>query len=539
MKRFTGTCVSPSGRFTYGIHKPSYAAINLRQNDYVVQLGKDPDLMPVDNEANFPPENLDISAASWVFEIPNAFPFMGATFILKSSADAAVEKANPFSKRKKLHYESEIQGLINDIPLDIISHPMLLALAKTTTDPDILTRLAKLSCGFEYDPETDAPKGILYRRTETGDLRPDILDHQLFELVSNNPFLPDLYKKLMVLIPGAQGTSPIIGEYDDETHVWEYLRQNSYIPWGHYAANMAHDTVRYQVGALTPTDMTGLRHLYYQRVYVQLAMSIGLDIPVGKRPLDKQELEDLRLILIEKIQAFRENGQPLPFNATLWGQNFGFDLSPTGYRLNASHQQVHQQFALVPPFTLGFEAGLDSERFPTYVPGDLISKFCRDFQRETASDFFSAYLLALRNNRRLDNRQDRSNKLIFYEDENVIVFVPKAQRSQGEIQIMTKPQCGNIVEADTSMRGSLDRAILTSLKVLERLGAQMITCTELSKRFDATGHAQRLLYCFSPKHPQSPGGFTEALQRWIIGHYPEDFAGVCSRAIEEVKEQKI
>ncbi|MFH1148724.1 MAG: hypothetical protein V1736_13620 [Pseudomonadota bacterium] len=539
MKRFPGTCVSPSGQFTYGIHKPSYTAINLRQNDYLFELGKDPDLMPVNNQTNFPQGDLDISAASWLFEIPNAFPFMGATFILKSSADAAVQKANPFARRKNLHYESEIQRLISEVPLDIIPHPMLLALAKTTTDPDILSRLATLSCGFDYDQETNVPKGLRYRKSEKGELRPDILDHRLFELVSNNPFLSDLFKRLMVLTPGAQGTSPIIGEYHTDTHIWEYLRQNSYIPWGHYAANMAQDAVRYQIGTLTPTDMTGLRHLYYQRVYMQLAISIGLNIPVRKRPLTSQELEDLRLTLVERIQSFKDSGRPLPYNATIWGQNFGFDLSPTGYRLNASHQQIHQQFALVPPFTPGIDAGLHREDFATYVPGDLISRFCRDFQKETASAFFPAYLQALRDNRRLDNRQDRTNKLIFYEDDNVILFVPKAQRSQGEIQIMTKPECGNIVEADGSLRASLDGAILSALRVLACLGAQMITCTELSKRFDDPRLGQRLLYCFLPKHPQSPGGFTEALQRWVVVHYPEDFAEACGRALEEIRKQEV
>ena len=127
----------------------------------------------------------------------------------------------------------------------------------------------------------------------------------------------------------------------------------------------------------------------------------------------------------------------------------------------------------------------------------------------------------------MDGRSDRNSALVYYEDDHIVAFVPKAQRSQGEVQIMTKGKVGNIVEADNHVRDSLDRAILVTMKVLENLGVEMVTVLELSKRFDRKDLDQRLLYCFLPKHPQSPGGFTEFQQRWILSHYPEDFADAC------------
>jgi len=63
------------------------------------------------------------------------------------------------------------------------------------------------------------------------------------------------------------------------------------------------------------------------------------------------------------------------------------------------------------------------------------------------------------------------------------------------------------------------------------MGAEMITVFEVSKRFDNPDVDQRLLYCFLPRHPQSPGSFTEFQQRWVIGHYPEDFARTCREVL--------
>jgi len=531
---FPGTCVASSGEFIYGIHKPQFTAFNLRENDHIVSLGNTVEQATINNAVNFPEKSVHIISSTWVFEIPNAFPFMGATFILKSKADRKTNHCNPFKREKKQPSDLVSTKPLEDMdegPIEHQQHASLLALAKTSTDPNVLVKLAERSCRFTYDEKGCLPSGMIYEKTEEGELHPAILDRHLFDLVSNNAFLPDAYKQQMVLIPGVQGKSPIVGEYaQGDTRIWEYLRENSYIPWGHYAANMAQDAIRYRIGSLTEVDMIGLRHLYYQRTYVQLAKEMGINVSAERRSLTRNELEDLRLSLIGEIEQRNKRGDDLPFNATIWGQNFGFDLSPSGYRLNASHQQIHQQYALVPPRVPGFKGGkneLSESTISTYTQGDLVAQFAREYNDKTNQDFFETYFKAIRNNRRLDGRVDKERDLIFYEDENIITFVPKAQRSQGEVQIMTKGRCGNIMEADTKARYSLDRAILITMKVLESLGAEIISAFEISKRFDNLDRDQRLLYCFLPRHPRSPGGFSEFQQRWMMNHYPEDFAQVC------------
>jgi hypothetical protein len=485
-----------------------------------------------------------VNDAAWVFEIPNAFPFMGATFIVKSNAERMVENGNPFNRVKGYNsnrVSTKNFDYVNKQAIEHLPHALLLTLAKTSTDPELLAKLARLCCRFEYDPRTEMPSGIIYEKTKEGELRPAISDRHLFELVSNNIFLPDSYKQQMVLVPGVQGKSPIVGQYaQGGTHIWEYLRENSYIPWGHYAANMAHDTVRYKIGSLTERDMIGLRHLYYQRIYVQMATEVGIVTPAKRRSLTNSELEDVRLCLIEEIERLSKRGGDLPFNATIWGQNFGFDLSPSGYRLNASHQQIHQQYALVPSYVPGFKGGENHSShssISTYTYGDLLARFAKEYKEKTDQHFFETYLKAIRNNTRMDGRANKESDLIFYEDENIMAFVPKAQRSQGEVQIMTKKRWGNIIETDSKARHSLDRAILIAMKVLENLGAEMISVSEISKRFDSPDRDQRLIYCFFPKHPRSPGGFSEFQQRWIIGHYPEDFARACRVEVQNIKEK--
>lgn len=539
------TCVAPGGEFIYGIHKAKYTALNLRQNDYIVDLGHCPDQTAVNNIPNFPANHVAVAASSWVFEIPNALPFLGATFILKSYADQMVGNANPFQRRGLSAFDRELttpSDYVRKLSVEKLPRPLLLALAKTSTDPQVLTKLAKLACRLEYDPKNLAPSGISYERDEKGQPRPAILDEHLFDLVANNPFLPDAYKRQMVLIPGAQGKSPIVGEYlQAGTHIWEYLRENSYIPWGHYAANMAQDAIRYRIASLSEHDLKGLRHLYYQRIYIQLAAEMGLSLPAQRRPLCEKELEDLRLRLRDRIEQITRDGQGLSWNATIWGQNYGFDLSPSGYRLNASHQQIHQQFALVPAGVPGFRGGENESSYlpiGTYVQGDLVGQFCRDYKEKTKKDFFETYLKAIENNKRLDGRLDKESNLVFYQDQEVMAFVPKAQRAQGEVQIMTKNRCGNILEADTRTRNSLDRAILVTMKALENLGVEMVIAYEISKRFDHPGRDQRLIYCFLPRHPDSPGGFSEHQQRWITGHYPEDFAQVCRDKVQEIVPQE-
>lgn len=545
-KNLPMTCVESSGEFIYGIHKPRFTASNLRENDYIVTLGHSSDqaTTSISNTDNFPPNSVHVTDSPWIFEIPNAFPFMGATFIVKSNAERMVENGNPFKREKR--YNSDRVSTKNldymDKPaIERLPHALLLALAKTSTDSELLTKLARLCCRFEYDPRTEMPSGIIYEKTEKGELRPAILDRHLFELVSNNVFLPDSYKQQMVLVPGVQGKSPIVGQYaEGGTHIWEYLRENSYIPWGHYAANMAHDTIRYKIGSLTERDMIGLRHLYYQRIYVQLATEVGIVTAAKRRSLTRDELEEVRLCLIDEIERLNKRGGDLPFNATIWGQNFGFDLSPSGYRLHASHQQVHQQFALVPSCVPGFKGGENHSShsaISTYTQGDLVAQFAKEYKEKTDQHFFETYLKAIRNNTRLDGRANKESDLIFYEDENIMAFVPKAQRSKGEVQIIIKKRCGNIIETDTKDRHSLDRAILIAMKVLENLGAELISVSEISKRFDSPDRDQRLLYCFLPKHPRSPGGFSEYQQRWIISHYPEDFARACRVEVQNIKRK--
>jgi galactose-1-phosphate uridylyltransferase len=538
---FPRTCVSTTGEFVFGIHKPQFSAFNLRENDHIESLGRVGEKEVVGNAGNFPKDHVTASSSSWVYEIPNAFPFMGATFILKSSADRSAGGCNPF-KRKEAHAfgtPSKISGKQLEDAGQAYG-PSMLALAKTSTDPAFLGKLAEKSCRFTYDEKTGRPNGMCYERTEDGQLRPAILDWHLFELVSNNPSLPDVYKRTMVLVPGAQGDSPIVGEYAQQnTHIWEYLRENSYIPWGHYAANMAHDAIRYTISSLSFQDVIGLRHLYYQRIYGQLAAALGIAVAVKRRPLTREELEDLRQSLVDRIEEYGKRNEPLMFNATVWGQNFGFDLSPSGYRLNASHQQVHQQYALVPSFVPGFSNGEDEPSIPamqTFIQGDLVAEFADQFEHKTKRPFFDAYLKAIRDNKRMDGRRDKKSALIYHEDENIVAFVPKAQRSQGEVQIMTKGSVGNIIEADDRVRRSMDRGILLTMKLLENLGAEMITAFELAKRFDELNRDQRLIYCFLPKHPQSPGSLTELQQRWIMGHYPEDFAEACRKEVEKIGE---
>ena len=118
-----------------------------------------------------------------------------------------------------------------------------------------------------------------------------------------------------------------------------------------------------------------------------------------------------------------------------------------------------------------------------------------------------------------------------------MLFVPKAQTSQWELQLMTLPQgdgslAGNIVECDTAMRQSLDTGILVAQQALAGLGAKMVTSIEYAKRIGRQGLRQQPLLCaFLPRLPESPGAFSEAQLRFINGHYPEDFALACRKQL--------
>ncbi len=542
------TCVSPDSEFVYGIHQPGYYVRNLRERDYIGILGCMDDGRAVENRKNFPTGAVEAQKADVVIEIPNPFPFRGTTYILKRWAD--VRAADPtgiaLPKPPSVSLLETLQRWFDPNTLDFekkreifrdLPEPLELALATTSTDPDDLVMLAESSCEFIRDPETSQINGLAYRTDERGEARPVIRNQELYEAVANNPFLPDDYKEVMVLRPGVQGDSEIVGEWlteDGGSHVFEYLRRNSYIPWGHFAANMAHDTVRYRVRALSSADMTGMRHLYYQRTYIRLAEELGLEIPPSRQILKAEELEGLRIRIGATLrQKVRDGG--LKFNSTLWGWNFGFDYAPSRYRLHASHQQIHQQYALVPSaVSIGNDRGEEREALAAYACGDLIAEFIQNFRKQTGKPFFDTYIQAIRRNCRVDERTDRESSLVIWEDDNVMVFVPKAQTSQWELQLMVLDRMGNILETDTPTRASLDRGILIALSVLEAMGTRMVTCIEYAKRFDHPDADQRLLYAFLPRLPESPGAFSEAQLRWINGHYPEDFAAACRSRLTKI-----
>ncbi|MEW6427552.1 MAG: hypothetical protein AB1568_05905 [Thermodesulfobacteriota bacterium] len=523
------TCVSPDGTFIVGLHRPCYQVRNLRTADRPACLGRDEHGQSVGNSANYPEGNLDIAQADPIFEIANPFPFRGTTYIGKRWADGRAAKPESIRLPQpegaslccllRLWFpgETDLRCRLAALPL-----PLLQSLAASAAAPDDLVLLAGLACDILHD-EDGKPEGLVYRRDAKGRLRPCIHHEDLFETVVNNPHLPNEYKIAMVLRPGVQGDSPIVGEIQSPgSHVYEYLRANSYIPWGHYAANMAEDQVRYAATELSAADMTGLRHLYYQRTFCRLADGLGLDgLPV-QRTLTEEELEDLRRRILDRLAA----GTPLPYSATLWGWNYGFDQSASGYRLHASHQQIHQQFALLPATV----AAGDGKHFPAYGCGDLIADFCAAFRSRHGKSFFSCYLAAIAANVRTDGRNDLPASLVVHEDDHVLLFVPKAQTSQWELQLVCRKPVGNILEADGATRRALDRSIRTAIRTLASLGARMITSIEFPKRFDTPDRDQLLLYSFLPKLPQSMGAFSEAQLRFINGHYPEDFAAACRKA---------
>jgi len=521
------TCVTPQG-FAFHVHTPSYTVRNLRVNNAIASLGHDQNGGTVDNRANFPAGDVLVETADKVYEIPNPFPFRGATFISESwarrrldSPETAIALPEPpqvsmndfFTQAMPGLQPAERRRLFAALPA-----PVLMALAANSTDPDDLAAIAEIACAIEHD-SGGRPVGMRFQREEGAPPRPVVHHHMLFEVVVNNPRLPDDYKEVMVLRPGVQGTSEIVGEIPGEaSHVFEYLRRNSYIPWGHFAANMANDAIRYDVAGLSAADMTGLRHLYYQRTYVRLAGALGIE-PPEQRPLPPEKLEEIRRRVADAIAG----GAEPPFSATLWGWNYGFDCAASEYRLHASHQMIHQQFALLPARAGG---GHPPAGAP-YGCGDLIADFLPLYRRAHGSDFFDDYLAATIGNRRTDGRRDLDASLVVFEDERVLLFVPKAQTSQWELQLMPRARVGNILEADTATRSSLDRAMRVAVRTLRRLGARMITTIEFSKRFTGGDPSQRLLYSFLPKLPYSPGAFSEAQHRFINSHFPEDFARAC------------
>ncbi len=545
------TCVEPEGRFRWGVHRPQFKVANFRKGDEIGALGTTEDGCDYQNLANFPQRAVEELDADWIFEIPNAFPFRGVTYICKSWAD---EKAvNPAAIRLPGKTDISLNRTVaqwsddgkNEYSLqhivDTLPDSLRIALASTSTDPKDLICLAGCCCEFVYNKAGDRPIGLKYRSNENNGFSACISDHDLFETLVNNSHLPDPYKEVMVLRPGVQGKSEIVGDWhnDEGSHVYEYLRRNSYIPWGHYAANMANDSVRYAVNELSLQDITGLRHLYYQRTYTRIAQQCGIAIPRERQGLSTNELDTLRERILEHLSA-ADPDERMEFNQTLWGWNFGFDFAPSHYRLHASHQQIHQQFALIPAFVsveTGHTQGRDAV-MPAYGCGNMIADFTDSFRTQTGKLFYKSYIHAIRSNRRMDGIENGQSSLIVYEDGEVMLFVPKAQTSQWELQLLTIKPVGNILEAGFASRQSLDRAMLIAAGVLSGMGARMITTIEYPKPFDSEDSDQRLLYSFLPKLPESPGAFSEAQLRWINGHYPEDFAAACRLQLSSLNLEK-
>ncbi|MBW2366846.1 MAG: hypothetical protein JRH15_03070 [Deltaproteobacteria bacterium] len=536
------TCVAPSGEFVVGIHKPDYSVANQREADFIQPLGVIPDGRKVMNHRNFPPENVHVPQGQWVYEIPNPLPFRGTTYILKAWAD---EKARSpericLPEPEQVSFTRQMGFESSDAAKDTMTklpRSLKVALAAVSTDSADLVHLAEFCCKFVYTRESKHPVGLAFESDATGKKQPVITDRTLFEVLANNRFLPDDYKRIMVLRPGAQGNSEIVGEWSgDGSHVFEYLRQTSYIPWGHFAANMADDCVRYRIEDLTWADIQGMRHLYYQRIYLSMAAQLGLKPPDPRKTVSEEKLEALRVEIQRRLSDGFTGQQQ--FNSTLWGWNFGFDYAPSQYRLHASHQQIHQQYALLPDSVdTGLPDGTDNLPMAAYACGDMIRSFSRSYEQETGKSFFETYLKAIRSNRRMDSRKGAEASLVVYEDAHVMLFVPKAQTSQWELQLMPLKPVGNILETDTELRTALDRAMLIAVKVLSALGARMITSIEYSKRFDAVNMDQRLVYAFMPRLPESPGAFSEAQLRWINGHYPEDFAIACRAGLAQVMSE--
>ncbi len=536
------TCVNPQKQFIYGIHKPGYNVDNLRVQTKTDNLGHLASGEPYSNQKNFPEDNLHVEKADWIFEIPNPLSFRGSTFIDKEWADNSARNPHRISLPQKENLSLSRLLQEEQLPENILEKlpsPLLLALATTSTDPDDLIKLAELCCRIEKDAD-DLPVGLVYAQDDQGRTRAIIDNHALFEAVANNPILPDSYKIIMVLRPGAQGGSEIVGEYykKDKTHVFEYLRRNSYIAGGHYAANMADDAIRYSITHLSEQDMTGLRHLYYQRSFIRLAVHLGLGLDNEEKMYSSQSLETLR----QKILQTLAKGATPEITATLWGWNFGFDYAPTNYRLHASHQQIHQQYSMLPQEVETFSGDpLNATgTMPSFGCGDMVSEVIQTYQLETNSDFFTDYLACIKNNVRMDGRDDLESSLILWENKHAILFVPKAQTSQWELQLMAlqnekEESVGNILEADTAVRTALNRGIFLAQKALAGLGAKMVTSIEYPKRLNSAAKGQHLLYSFLPRLPESPGAFSEAQLRYINGHYPEDFATVCRLQLEKEK----
>jgi len=530
------TCVTPQKRFFYAIHKPQYTVKNLRGQTAYATLGKDKK-EKIMNQDNYPDDTINVENADWIYEIRNPFSFRGATYINKEWADNNAKNHDRIRiiSKPDVSMHTALKKAGAEIDLASFPEPGQLCVARSSTDERDIVELAHISCDFI---EIDGVLGLVYSTDTKGQTRPVIHNHILFEAVANNPHLPDTYKTAMVIRPGAQGKSEIVGDYihNDTIATYEYLRRNSYIAGGHYAANMSENSIRYSLDELRREDMRALRHLYYQRTYIRLANRLGLPVPDANDLTSPEQLERLRIAVKETIDHCDS-----PYSATLWGWNYGFDYAPSKYRLHASHQQIHQQYAMLPSlvdiYNEGYEQSIGTCK--PYGCGELIATVIDDYFGDYNRDFFLDYLGCIQHNCRLDGREDYESSLVVWKDDHVILFVPKAQTSQWELQLMTLPAsdgsvAGNCVETNSVERDAIDTGIFYAQKALSGLGVHMVTTIEYPKPFDRKNVplTQPLLYCFLPRLPESPGAFSEAQLRFINRHYPEDFAAVCRNQID-------
>ena len=132
------TCVTPDGTFCYGIHSPSYTVRLLRRRSRIESLGSCENGSEVLNTANYPDGDVAVPEADRIYEIANALPFRGTTYIGKAWADRSsaeperirIPAPPPVSLTALLAGHGQPATLIESLP-----RPLRLALATTSTDP--------------------------------------------------------------------------------------------------------------------------------------------------------------------------------------------------------------------------------------------------------------------------------------------------------------------------------------------------------------------------------------------------------------------
>jgi hypothetical protein len=62
------TCVTSKGKFKVGLHRPSCRGRNLRDHDFLLRLGRLSDGSPIDNQDNFPPDDVVEQAGCWILQ---------------------------------------------------------------------------------------------------------------------------------------------------------------------------------------------------------------------------------------------------------------------------------------------------------------------------------------------------------------------------------------------------------------------------------------------------------------------------------------